>query len=516
MPRPRLLIRAPYLFVAVAFLLAAGAAVPLAQSTAPSPTIVALALSGLAVAIAMTLFVVRALARHARDLTNEINGVTGALHGERQTHNDTKADAELRLKVAQEQRRLVEDRLGSVLRGLPGAVLWYDKGGVVVAAEGSALGTLFAGEAVVGRKVQDLKARHANAEWNFRRAASGEEFTAIEQFPDLRVETRYLPLREGKHVSGVLAISLDLRERDRLELALRESDERARRMFEEMPVAAAFVGTDDRILLANHALANALGIDAKQLTSLSFTAITHPEDASADKPVRERLLRGELPVHRGARRLVRKDGDVLSFDATQTVLRDPQGRPLYVLVMLKDATGRAHDEQVAAHYARHDPTTDLPNRVAFEERLDQTLAKMNVEKQRLGLVAFDVVNLGDVAARLGRGASDAILREIARRVGAALSDADVLARTGRGQFALAVPRRGAAGTAEVVEKLLSAVADGFAVEGERVHADLRLGFAMYPEDAGDGEQLLRRAEAALHHAKKNDRRYIRYGDNVLV
>jgi diguanylate cyclase (GGDEF)-like protein/PAS domain S-box-containing protein len=511
----RVLLRAPYLVVGVAFALAIGATIPLAQSAVSSPAVIALALLGLVVAAAVVLLLVRALTLHARGLSAEITGVTGALQGERQTLNETKTEAAERLRGLQEQRRAVEDRLTALIRAFPGAVIWYDKGGNVVAADGAGLTGLFPGDKLVGRGVKELKERHPNAEWNLRRALAGEEFTAIEQLAELRIETRYLPLREGKSVSEVVAVSIDLRERDRLEQALRESDERARRMFEELPIAAAFVGVDDRILLANRAFSEAIGIDAKQLATLTLTALTHPDDAQGDKAVRERLLRGEVPVSRGAKRLVRRDGDVVAFDATETVIRDAHARPLYVVVMLKDATGRAHDEQVAAHYARHDPATDLPNRVAFDERLEQSLAKMSAEKQRLGLVAFDVVNLGAVAQRLGRGSSDAMLREMARRI-AAVADAEALARTGRGQFALTVPRRGAAGTAEVVEKLLSAVADGFTVEGQRVHADLRLGFAMYPEDASDGEQLLRRAEAALHHAKKNDRRYVRYGDNVLV
>src|SRR5439155_22163542 len=242
----------------------------------------------------------------------------------------------------------------------------------------------------------------------------------------------------------------------------------------------------------------------------------HPDEAEADRAIHERLMRGEIPAYRGAKRLIRKDGEIMAFDATATVLRDVGGHPLYEILMLKDASGRAHDEQTATHYSRHDPTTDLPNRVAFDEQLEQSIAKMTAEKQRLGLVAFDVVNLGAISQRLGRPAADTILRELARRVASGLSDADTLARIGRAQFALAVARRGAAGTAAMVEKLLTAVADGFAIDSQRIHADLRLGFAMYPEDAEDAEQLLRRAEAALHHAKRNDRRYIRYGDNVLV
>lgn len=509
------LTRAPYLVVAIAFGLAIGAVIPLAQG-ASSPALVAVAFLGLVGAVATTIVVIRALAYHSRHLSAEITGVTGMLHGERQALSTTKADADLRLKVTQDQLRALEDRFTGVARSLPGAVIWYDKGGVVVAADGGALAAFFPGESIVGRSAHDIAARNPNAESHFRRALGGEEFTAVEQLPELRIETHYLPLREGKAGTGVLAISLDLRERDRLELGLRESDERARRMFEEMPIAAAFVGTDDRILLANRALAVAVGIDAKQLGSLTLSALEHPDDAAANKTTRERVLSGDVPVSRAAKRLVRKDGDVLAYEATETAVRDPQGRALYALVMLKDATGSAHDEQVAAHFARHDATTDLPNRIAFDERLERSLAKMSAEKQRLGLVAFDVVNLGVVTQRLGQGAGDAALREIARRVVSALSDADILARVGRGQFALALPRRGAAGTAEVVEKLLSAVADGFSLEGQRVHADLRLGFAMFPEDAGDAEQLLRRAEAALHHAKRNDRRYIRYGDNVLV
>ena len=509
------MIRGPYLAVVVAFALAVAAALPIAQTSAAPQSSVAVAAGGAVLGALIVMAIVVTLSRRVDRLTAEVTEMTGQLEGERRGHTDTRADAELRLRVAQEQRRLLDERFASVVRAIPGALVWYDRNAVVTAASGAALLTIYPGDSIVGKSVQDLKARNPSAEGNIRRALTGEEFTAIEQLPELRIETRYVPLHEGDTLSGVLAVSLDLRERDRLEQTLLESDERARRLFDELPIPAAFVGADDRILLANRSFSDALGLDAKRLASTTLRALTHPDDAAADG-ARERLLAGEVRVHHAPRRLLRKDGVALAYDASFTVVRDAQSRPLYQIVMLKEASGRAHDEQVAAHYARHDPTTELPNRVAFEERLEQTLAAIGAEKQRLGLVAFDVVNLAAIAQRLGRPAADAVLRELARRARGPLSEADTLARIGRGLFALAVARRGAAGTAEVVEKLLAAVADGFSLDGQRIHPDLRLGFAMFPEDAGDAEQLLRRAELALHHAKRNDRRYVRFAENVLV
>jgi diguanylate cyclase (GGDEF)-like protein/PAS domain S-box-containing protein len=419
--------------------------------------------------------------------------------------------AEHELQAAQTTLRAMELRIRTLLSNIPAAILAYDASGAVTAADGGALAGL-TDQPLVGRSARDLAEWHPAAAEHVRRALAGEEFTAVEQLRDHRIETRYVPLRQDTIVVGALAVSIDLRERDRAARAVREADERFRRLFENAPVAAVVVAPDGGVLLANPAFGEMLGFTATDLSKLSFHELTHPDDRELDAALHERLLRGEIPSYTVEKRLRRKDGGMLPLEVIATVVRDAEGRALYGVRLLR---GRPDDELVE-RYTRYDALTRLPNRLLLEERLERAVAHALSVHQRLALVAFDVDNLGVIVDRLGSAAGDQLLRELPMRLRDVLGDGDLLACVGRHEFALVLPGRGAAGAAELVEKLLAELQDGITLDGQQIHPELRLGFAMFPEDAADAEQLLRRADAALLVAKRSGRRYTRYAEGVLV
>lgn len=475
------------------------------------PVVLAAAASWLLVICVALALLLGATAERARDLTEELRHTAEQITAERQQVSAERAARE----AAEGRVRSMDMRLRALLGAVPSAVLVYDPGGVVVAAGGAGLSAL-RDEPLVGRSARELASWYPTAEAHVRRALAGEEFTVVEQLADHRVETRYLPLREDAGFAGALAVSTDLRERDRRERALRESDERFLRMFENAPIGVALVSLEGAVLMANAAFGEVLGFAPDEVAGLRFTDLTHPEDRDLDLELHGRVLRGEIPSYAIAKRLVRKDGGDLPLELTVTVVRDRGGRPLYGVRMLRVFSGEERDRHLAEHYSRYDPHTELANRFLLEDRLDEAVDLARREKQRLALVMLDVENFALIVDRLGRASVDRVLRELAQRLRSTLASGDTLARVGLHELALVLPRRGAAGAAEFVERLVAAVADGLEVDGQSVFADLRLGFAMFPEDAQDVEQLLRRADAALSVAKRSGRRCVRYTEGVPV
>src|SRR5882724_7056471 len=106
--------------------------------------------------------------------------------------------------------------------------------------------------------------------------------------------------------------------------ALRESEERFRRVFEEGPLGFAFVGKDYRILKVNSALCQLLGYSEAELLELSFPEITHPDDVQADLESAERLFRREIPFYRMRKRYVKKNGEIIWANLNATIFRDQE------------------------------------------------------------------------------------------------------------------------------------------------------------------------------------------------
>ena len=144
----------------------------------------------------------------------------------------------------------------------------------------------------------------------------------------------------------VLAVVVDERQRARVqvaklrtaEAALRESEERFRRVFEEGPLGLALVDTDYRLFKVNSALCEMVGYPEAELMQKTFAEITHPDDEQADVELAARLFKREIPFYRMHKRYRKKSGEIIWVNLTASVISGPDGRPLHGIGMVEDVT----------------------------------------------------------------------------------------------------------------------------------------------------------------------------------
>jgi PAS domain S-box-containing protein len=131
-------------------------------------------------------------------------------------------------------------------------------------------------------------------------------------------------------------VNFDITERKRAESALRESEERFRRVFEEGPLGLALVGKDFHFLKVNGALCQMVGYSEAELLQMSFADITHPDDLGANVELAEKLFKHEIPLYQLQKRYVRKNGEIIWIKLTASVIRDQRDEALYGLGMIED------------------------------------------------------------------------------------------------------------------------------------------------------------------------------------
>jgi two-component system cell cycle sensor histidine kinase/response regulator CckA len=129
------------------------------------------------------------------------------------------------------------------------------------------------------------------------------------------------------------------------ETALRQSEERFRRIFAMSPVGMATVGLDFRFLSANQMLCKMTGYSEQQLTQLSFVELTHPDDLDAVTRDSEKLLRDEMESYTVEARCLRKDDEPLWIHLTLSLVRDDAGAAPYFLAISKDVTAQRNLEK---------------------------------------------------------------------------------------------------------------------------------------------------------------------------
>ncbi len=155
------------------------------------------------------------------------------------------------------------------------------------------------------------------------------------------------------------------------------------------------------------------------------------------------------------------------------------------------------------HQAMFDALTDLPNRLLFADRLQQTILIARREKQPFALIAVDLDRFKEINDTLGHQVGDQVLQQAAERMRGCLRESDTVARMGGDEYAIMLPTTTQSeGAALVAQKLLKAMKAPLSIGDHRVDLDASLGIALFPEHGDNADELMRRADAAMYQAKR--------------
>ena len=126
--------------------------------------------------------------------------------------------------------------------------------------------------------------------------------------------------------------------------ALRESEERFGRVFEEGPTGMAMIDETFHFIQVNPAFSSMLGYTEKELRKMAFTDITHPDHVQKDVEQVRRLQRGELSVYQTEKRYITKSGKELWGQVQVSVVRNAAGKFRYFFAIISDITERRRAE----------------------------------------------------------------------------------------------------------------------------------------------------------------------------
>jgi diguanylate cyclase (GGDEF)-like protein len=168
------------------------------------------------------------------------------------------------------------------------------------------------------------------------------------------------------------------------------------------------------------------------------------------------------------------------------------------------ALARSEREERLYRQAHFDALTGLPNRLLFRDRLTDELQQVREGGLGGALLYLDLDDFKQVNDTLGHPAGDQMLAIVGQRLRGCVKEHDTVARLGGDEFTVilrALPEPGAA--QHVAQRIIDTLAAPMRLGSQSRRLGVSIGIAVFPDDAQEGDDLIRMADAAMYRAKQD-------------
>ncbi|MEM5535605.1 EAL domain-containing protein [Neptuniibacter pectenicola] len=196
--------------------------------------------------------------------------------------------------------------------------------------------------------------------------------------------------------------------------------------------------------------------------------------------------------------MMKQNGRWISVEDSAAPLISESGQVTGAVIVFDDINESRAMALKMSHTLQYDQLTSLPNRFLLMERLNTEMARSQKNNTNLGLILFNIDRFKLINEEFG----DALLKKIAQRIKAQLSNNETLSRHNADEFMLLVPDlEHPSDLANLAVTIKEQVMQLTALWPEIHNFSMSMGLSVYPNDSLDAQSLMLHADAALLRAK---------------
>ncbi len=236
--------------------------------------------------------------------------------------------------------------------------------------------------------------------------------------------------------------------------------------------------------------------------SHAWLKLVHPEDQALYNSAVTQHLKGLSAFFYCEYRVLAVDGQYRWVASRGLAVRDRRGIAYQMVGSITDIDERRRHQEEMEFLAQHDALTGLPNRLLFAEHLQASILSARSSGQRIAVLFIDLDRFKNINDTLGHRAGDQLLQSVTQQLRKDLPPACRLYRQGGDEFIVLIdPVNDGDAAMQIAGRFKDLIATPLLGSESDFFTCASIGISLFPDDASDGESLLRHADTAMYEAK---------------
>jgi diguanylate cyclase (GGDEF)-like protein/PAS domain S-box-containing protein len=213
--------------------------------------------------------------------------------------------------------------------------------------------------------------------------------------------------------------------------------------------------------------------------------------------------------------MINKSGESMPVEV-RLQLSHAEQPPVFVAVTTS-ISKRLEEKKELQRLSHYDSLTGLPNRMLFNERLEQAITQCKRKGVTMALMFMDLDKFKMVNDTMGHDAGDLLLKEVTNRISGCLREIDTVARLGGDEFTVILVETASQDEAGIVaKKIIELLNSPFQLGEHTANIGTSVGISLYPKDGSDSATLIKRADLAMYAVKQSGRNNFQYFDPAMT
>ena len=177
----------------------------------------------------------------------------------------------------------------------------------------------------------------------------------------------------------------------------------------------------------------------------------------------------------------------------------------------------AQQKNELEYQANYDKLTDLPNRILFSDRLNQSIKSAQKHRSHIAILLLDLDNFKEINDSLGHNIGDKVLIEVTSRLKKEVDNSHTLARIGGDEFGIILNYISDINDiSKFIINIMQILKEPLKIDNNILHTSMSIGISVFPNDGDNATTLLKNSDAAMFSAKDNGRNTYQFYDKKMT